>query len=119
MTRGGVAPGGMTRMIGLVDRGDLGDGRRRCWSPGWKKTLMTPTPVNDCDSMCSMSFTVVVIARSLIVTMRSAISSGVSPPYCQMTLTTGMSIDGKMSFAIRTAESTPRMRMSRAITVNV
>ena len=31
---------------------------------GWKKTLMTPTPLRDCDSMCSMSLTVVVSDRS-------------------------------------------------------
>ncbi len=31
---------------------------------GWKNTLTTPTPGSDCDSICSMSFTVVVICRS-------------------------------------------------------
>jgi len=41
---------------------------------GWKKTLMIDTPPNDCDSMCSMSLTVVVRLRSVTDTMRSAIS---------------------------------------------
>jgi len=118
MIRGGEPPGGSTRVIVWL--------MAVTWAtaasmlvPGWKKTLMTPTPVNDCDSMCSMSFTVVVIARSLIVTMRFAISSGVSPPYCQITTTTGMSMVGNMSFAIFRAESTPRTTMSTAITVKV
>ena len=33
-------------------------------APGWKNTLTTPMPSSDCDSMCSMSLTVVVSARS-------------------------------------------------------
>ncbi|MNP52899.1 hypothetical protein D3C76_1473230 [compost metagenome] len=31
---------------------------------GWKKILTMPMPGNDCDSMCSMSLTVVLKARS-------------------------------------------------------
>ncbi|HEY5229197.1 MAG TPA: hypothetical protein VIJ19_11690 [Opitutaceae bacterium] len=75
--------------------------------------------MKDCDSRCSMSFTVVVIARSLTVTTRFAISSGVRPLYCQMTTTTGMSIGGKMSLAILNAERTPGTKMRGAITVKV
>ncbi len=33
-------------------------------APGWKKILTTATPVSDWLSMCSMSLTVVVRARS-------------------------------------------------------
>ena len=33
-------------------------------TPGWKKIFTTPTPDSDCDSMCSMSLTVVVSTRS-------------------------------------------------------
>ena len=33
-------------------------------APGWKKILMTAMPVSDWLSMCSMSLTVVVSARS-------------------------------------------------------
>jgi hypothetical protein len=46
---------------------------------GWKYTRITETPLYDCDSMCSMSLTVVVIARSKTVTIRFSISSGDSP----------------------------------------
>ena len=45
---------------------------------------MTPMPFSDCDSMCSMSLTVVVMLRSLGATMRLAISSaeaGVLPDH--------------------------------------
>ena len=34
---------------------------------GRKKILMTPTPFTDCDSMCSMSLTVMVMPRSELV----------------------------------------------------
>ena len=46
---------------------------------GWKKILMRPMPLSDCDSMCSMSLTVVVMPRSLLVTMRLDISCADSP----------------------------------------
>ena len=69
--------------------------------------------------MCSMSFTVVVMPRSEIRIIRFSISSGVRPVYCQMTLTIGMSIGGKMSFAMRRADRVPMIRIRSATTVNV
>ncbi len=89
------------------------------FAPGWKKTLMTPTPVSDWLSMCSISLTVVVNDRSLTVTMRDSMSAGDVPGYCQMTVTTGMSISGKMSTGIRRAATTLMTTMSIAITTNV
>ena len=80
---------------------------------------MTATPSSDWDSMCSMSLTVVVIARSLMETMRRSISWAGSPLYIHMTVTTGMSMLGKISFGIWTNESTPITMSSRAITVKV
>ena len=62
---------------------------------GWKKTRISPTPASDCDSMCSMLLTVVVIARSEMVTMRPSTSFGESPVNCQMTEMTGMLISGR------------------------
>src|SRR5579864_3018196 len=47
---------------------------------GWKKTLMMESPGKDCDSMCSMSLTDVVKARSQRMVMTSATSSGERPP---------------------------------------
>ena len=65
-----------------------------------------------------MSLTVVVIPRSESRTIRFSISSGVRPVYCQMTLTTGMSIGGKMSF-MRSADRVPKIKIRSATTVNV
>ena len=42
---------------------------------GWKNTLTTPTPLVLCDSICSMSLTVAVIARSNEDTTRASNSS--------------------------------------------
>ena len=118
MISGGVVPGGMVR--------------RRVWliavtsasaapmlASGWKKTRISPTPAIDCDSMCSMLLTVVVIARSEMVTMRPSTSFGDRPENCQMTEMTGMLISGKMSTAVRAMVSTPPMAISIAITMNV
>ena len=89
------------------------------FASGWKNTRISPTPASDCDSMCSMLLTVVVIARSEIVTMRPSTSFGESPVYCQMTETTGMLIAGKMSTGVRAIVRTPPMAISIAITMKV
>src|SRR5437764_2114287 len=68
---------------------------------GWKKTRMTESPGSDCDSICSMSLTCVVNARSQRTVMTSAISSGETPVYDQMTDATGISISGKISVGMR------------------
>ena len=73
-----MVPGGMMRVIVWL-MAVIWATAASTLAPGWKKTLMTPTPARDWDSMCSMSLTVVVIARSLRVTMRFSISSGVRP----------------------------------------
>src|SRR5207247_1530010 len=85
----------------------------------WKKTRISPTPASDCDSMCSMLLTVVVIARSEMVTMRPSTSFGESPVNCQRIEMTGMLISGKMSTGVRAMVSTPPMAISIAITMNV
>jgi len=54
-----------------------------------------PKVVYEFASMCSMSLTVVVNARSNGVSMRPAIWSGGSPWYCQATPTIGISMLGK------------------------
>ena len=77
---GGVVPGGRLPQHGLRHRRHLGDRQLDLARPGWKKTLTTEMPRSDCDSMCSMSLTVVVSDRSKLETMRSAISSADRPP---------------------------------------
>src|SRR5882724_11531917 len=86
---------------------------------GCRKTLTTAVPFRDWDSMCSILSTVVVSARSVILTMRSLISSGTKPLKLQMTLTTGMSILGKMSVGVRTIVSAPRIKIRIANTAIV
>ncbi len=61
---------------------------------------MTATPLSDWDSMCSISLTVVVMPRSLLLVMRPAISSAERPANCHTTLTTGMLMFGKISVGI-------------------
>ena len=61
-----------------------------------------PTPNIDWLSMCSMSLTDVVSTALIDAAMiRRSISSAGMPVNCQTTLTTGMSISGKMSVDIR------------------
>ena len=79
MTSGGVVPVGSWRNI-VCTMAVTCDCAVCMLAEGWKKTLITPTPLSDCDSMCSISFTVVVMARSEMVTMRLLISLGDRPP---------------------------------------
>src|SRR5437868_9790298 len=88
-------------------------------APGWKNILITLVPRSDCDSMCSILATVVVIARSTMVVMRSCISVGESPPYVQITLTTGMLMLGKMSVCMVTIDTIPMTAINSATTTNV
>src|SRR4029077_6719835 len=118
MMNGGVMPGGSTRST-VWETAVTWETAASMLVPGWKNTLMTAMPLTDWDSMCSIPATVVVMARSWIVTIRRSMSSGPRPLYCQMAVTTGMSIWGKMSVAIRRSESTPKTTTSMAPTINV
>src|SRR6266704_1078073 len=69
--------------------------------------------------MCSMLLTVVVSARSSVYTIRCSISFALKPVYCQMTLTTGMLMDGKMSVGVRRRINGVNNNNSRATTTNV
>src|SRR6267142_7247589 len=80
---------------------------------------MTAMPLYDSDSICSMSLTVVVYARSLFETIRCSISCGSNPLKFQMIAMTGMLTTGKMSTGVRKIDSTPRIRISIDITMKV
>ncbi len=73
ITSGGVMPGGSWRSC-ACETDTICASAVWMLAVGWKKTLMMETPLSDCDSMCSMSLTVVVRLRSVTETMRSAIS---------------------------------------------
>ena len=66
-----------------------------------------------------MSFTVVVMPRSALVTMRLAIWSAERPPKNHTTVTTGISMLGKMSVGIDSMLKTPRIKISSAKTTKV
>jgi hypothetical protein len=66
-----------------------------------------------------MSLTVVVMARSVVLTMRFAMSSGDRPLYAQTTLTTGISMRGKISFGVVTIAEMPRIKINRDTTTKV
>src|ERR1700722_14269952 len=73
MIRGGVVPTGNWRTV-VCPMAVICAMAPCTFVPGRKNTLITPRPYTDWDSMCSMSLTVVVIPRSELATMRSAIS---------------------------------------------
>ena len=64
ITSGGVMPGGSWRTCVCSDATTCAIA---VWmfAVGWKNTLMIVMPASDCDSMCSMSLTVVVRPRSV------------------------------------------------------
>lgn len=63
MMFGGSVPGGSTRRIDAELLAACAIARLMS-VPGWKNTLMTETPLSDCDLMCSISSTSEVNARS-------------------------------------------------------
>ncbi len=69
--------------------------------------------------MCSISLTLEVRLRSKFVTTRFSISSGDRPEYTHNTLTTGISMYGKMSTAMVAIAVPPNMAIRIAITTNV
>ena len=63
MTSGGVAPGGSC-LSSVCEIAVTCAVAASIFALGWKKIFTTPTPASDWLSMCSMSLTVVVSARS-------------------------------------------------------
>ena len=115
---GGVVPGGLVRRS-CCETAVTSAIAAPIWVFGWKKTLITPTPGIVCDSMCSMSFTEVVNARSEGVTIRASMSVTDVPVSDQMTLTTGMLTSGKMSVGVRRIVTTPSSTINKATMTNV
>ena len=80
---------------------------------------MTATPLSVWLSMFLMLETAKLVENSLKVVICRSISSVERPLYVQTTLTTGMSMLGKMSVGVRRMAATPSITMSSAITMNV
>src|ERR1700734_1016177 len=108
MTRGGVVPWGRKRNW-VCDTAVICASAVAILTWGWKNTFTTATPSSDCDSRCSILSTVVVNVRSVWVTMRAPISTADKPWYCHTTLTTGISMLGKMLAGVLRIESGPRI----------
>src|SRR4051794_22403414 len=118
MMNGGVVPGGSLRSADCeIDV--ICATAASVLAPGWENTLTIDVPRSVCDSMCSISLTVVVSPRSKPETMRLDISSADIPLYCQTAVTTGMSMLGKMSVGVREIASGPTKRMTTASTTKV
>src|SRR3954447_5161885 len=118
MMKGGLVPGGSWRNCAWLTEVICATAEAT-FTCGWKKTLMTATPARDCDSMCSMSLTVVVMARSLLDTMRWDICSDDRPAYPHTTVTIGISMSGKMSVGIVSILKMPRITIRSAKTTKV
>src|SRR6266481_9283552 len=80
---------------------------------------ITETPANVCDSMFLTLSTADEIVYSLKVVICFAIWSAERPVYCQTTVTTGMSISGKISVGVFLIDTTPSSNIKSAITTNV
>src|SRR5271154_6806181 len=76
-------------------------------------------PLRVCASISLMPLTLVEIEYWLWVVTRCSISGVERPVSCQITVTTGILISGKMSVGMDTMADTPSTRMSAANTKNV
>ena len=79
---------------------------------------MTLAPLTVCESIDFTSFTT-AMTNSLKVVTRCSISFAGRPEYDQMTVTTGISILGKMSVGVVAIEETPRTRIRMEATMKV
>src|ERR1700727_1981347 len=95
---GGLTPGGMRKRMEFTaaPTWDMA-ASMRTW--GWKEILMTLAPVTVCESMAFTSVTK-AMTNSLKVVTRSSISFAGRREEVQMTVTTGMSMLGKMSVGV-------------------
>src|ERR1700716_2806074 len=114
---GGFTPGGIRNRIELTAAPtcDMAASMRTC---GWNEILMTLAPLTVCESIDFTSFTT-AMTNSLKVVTRSSISFAGKPEYDQITVTTGMSILGKMSVGVVTIDEKPRTRIRMEATMNV
>src|SRR6266403_6170167 len=80
---------------------------------------ITETPASVCDSIFFTLSTADEIVYSLKVVICFAIWSAERPLYCQTTVTTGISISGKMSVGVFLIDTTPSSTIKSAITTKV
>src|SRR3954464_2089423 len=115
---GGVVPGGMRRRIVWATPVTCAVADAMSTS-GWKEILITATPLSVWLSIFLMLETAKLVENSLKVVIWRSISSVERPLYVQTTLTTGMSILGKMSVGVLRMLATPSITISSAMTMKV
>jgi hypothetical protein len=89
---------------------------RSRFTSGWKKIFWTEIPFRVWASISFISLTFELIAYLLQVVTRCSISGVLSPVSCQMTVTTGMLICGKMSAGIDRIAVMPKNTIKSANT---
>src|SRR3984885_10943538 len=114
---GGLTPGGMRKRMELTaaPTWDMAASMRTC---GWKEILITLAPLTVCESIAFTSFTT-AMTNSLKVVTRSSISFAGKPEYDQITVTTGMSMLGKMSVGVVAIDEKPRTTIRMEATMKV
>jgi hypothetical protein len=106
---GGFRPGGIRNRIELTAAPTLDmAASMRTW--GWNEILMTLAPFTVCESIAFTSLTT-AMTNSLKVVTRSSISFAGQPEYDQITVTTGMSMLGKISVGVVAIDEKPRTRI--------
>src|SRR5580698_5935415 len=114
---GGFTPGGIRKRMEFT-AASIWDMALSIRTWGWNEILITLAPLVVCESMDFTSFTT-AMTNSLKVVTRSSISFAGSPEYDQMTVTTGISMFGKMSVGVVAIDEKPRTRTRIAATMNV
>jgi hypothetical protein len=118
MMNGGVVPGGRAAQLHLADGGDLRYGAADIY-------VRLEKDLDDRDAVQRLRLDVLnVVDRgghaALAVEYDAVdISCAERPVYCQTTVTTGMSIFGKISVGIDSMLKTPRIRIKSAKTAKV
>src|ERR1700730_3840407 len=115
--QGGFTPGGIRNRMEFTaaPTWDMA-ASIRTW--GWNEILITLAPLTVCESIDLTSFTT-AITNSLNVVTLCSISLAGRPEYDQITVTTGISILGKMSVGVVAIDVKPRTRIRMEATMKV
>src|SRR5258708_15949189 len=115
--QGGFTPGGIRNRMEFTAAPtcDMAASIRTC---GWNEILMTLAPFTVCESIDFTSLTT-AMTNSLKVVTLSSISFAGRPEYDQITVTTGISMFGKMSVGVVAIEEMPRTTIRIDATMKV
>src|SRR5271170_2332913 len=115
--QGGFTPGGIRNRIELTAAPTWDMAVSMCtW--GWNEILMTLAPLTVWESIAFTSFTT-AMTNSLKVVTRPSISFAGNPEYDQITVTTGMSMLGKISVGVVAIDEKPKITIRMEATMKV